>query len=503
MILITPFLFTSCASVLNGKQQKVTINAINKNSKVFLNNENVGKGSNVVAKFNRDRGVKQITVKTDGYKDVNFVHYQSKKSPLYIMSWVPFGVLFYTPFMDVGNKSYDYEKEISSKEKLIKIPVKKETEKFLFVQNTAFEVNEKDLTVKIVKKKNYNKNKVKKFKELDKNNEAIKFDNSIFTDALNEILVNYKYTDSTNTIFKSVQNSLFLSATIKKVNVKNVYDVECKTYMYFLESDIEIEWNLLDIYGQSLYKENSKYTSGQFSIDVNKKETVLLSIKDAIEGSLFNFVNDNKVREFLKITNEKEKMLSEIKITKGTLVSNLEESLKATVTIKTKEGHGSGFVISNDGYIITNFHVIAKAKESEIIVIDNKGKEHLVKIIRKNEILDLALLKIEHTFSNHFGLVDEKNYKIGQDIYVIGTPKSIELGQTLNKGIISGERTKENLTYIQVDASVNGGNSGGPLVDKDGVLIGVVNAKLSGVGVEGIGFSIPGFKIKSALNIIQ
>jgi S1-C subfamily serine protease len=113
----------------------------------------------------------------------------------------------------------------------------------------------------------------------------------------------------------------------------------------------------------------------------------------------------------------------------------------------------------------------------------------------------LALLKIDTQNAKAFTMPKTKNYKIGDDIFAIGTPKSLELGQSLSKGIISGLRSQNNISLIQTDASVNGGNSGGALVSKSGEFIGVVNAKLFGVGVEGLGFSIPAETVMQDLSI--
>ena len=161
---------------------------------------------------------------------------------------------------------------------------------------------------------------------------------------------------------------------------------------------------------------------------------------------------------------------------------------------------GSGVIITSDGYIITNFHVVANA--DKLTVIDREGKEYAAKLIRKNESLDLALLKIEKAnFKKTYVIPSAKNYTIGDDIFVIGTPTSVELGQTISKGIISGNRTFDQNNFIQTDASVNGGNSGGALTKKSGELIGIVNAKISGLGVEGLGFSIPAELIITGLSI--
>jgi serine protease Do len=90
---------------------------------------------------------------------------------------------------------------------------------------------------------------------------------------------------------------------------------------------------------------------------------------------------------------------------------------------------------------------------------------------------------------------------VGDEVYAIGTPFDVELGATLTKGIISGRRKDGNRTLIQSDVSISPGNSGGALVDAQGTLIGIVNQKIFGMGVEGIGFAIPAHYLEDALGL--
>ena len=495
-------MFSSCASMLNGKTQKnVTVGTKNSKSVVYINDSKQGSGRSVKSKMNRDGKVKQIRVETEGYKDQYIVHYQNQKSPLYIMSWVPFGVLFYPPFLDSGIKSFNYKKEVAVKEKPIPIQFKDEDQKYLFVSNTAFDINEENLKVRKIRHRNLKKNKKHKFKEIDSNTEKVNFDNSIFTDALNEILVNYKYTDTINTIFKSKTNSAYLSATIKELDLQHVYQVAAKRYMSFVKAEVVIEWDFQDVYKQTKFQKKYKSLSGEFSYDHYSSNAVTLAVKDAISASFLNFIANSEVKKLLEKGSEKEeKKLDVLTLTKGGIVDNLTDAIESSVTVKVEEGHGSGFKVSSNGYIITNFHVVAGSQD-DITIILKDGSEVKAELVRQNERLDLALLKVDSNFDKHFAIPTTKNYSVGEDIFAVGTPKTIELGQTLSKGIISGERSNEEVQLIQTDASVNGGNSGGPLIDNKGHLLGVVNAKLSGFGVEGLGFAIPAELILDGLSI--
>lgn len=486
----------SCASILNGKNQKVTIHSPIENATVYVDNKEVGKGKTVVAKMLRDTKEKQIRIEKEGYKPIYKVHYQTSKSPLYIMSVIPFGVLWIPIFTDFGPKAFNYKKEVTIDETPIKITKRTNEMKYVYLKNTAFDVKSEDLKVKLIKNKNFKKGKDKS-KELVKSDEDIKFDNSIFSDAVYSILKENNYVDTTKTILKSKTNSLYISAKISKIDFENVYAIHARSYMNFLVTTAVIEWEIMDIYDQSKFKKQFKSKSGEFVI--NGKESANASLEDAINNSFFQLMQIKEVNELLKLENNVVEKFDALALKADKTTSNLEEALHATVTIKKKSGHGSGCIISNDGYIVTNFHVVAG--NEEFTVVDGEGKEYKATLIRKSEELDLALIKVASTFAHAFKLVNNKNYSIGDDIYVAGTPASLELSQTLTKGIISGNRKSGTNTYIQLDASVNSGNSGGALVKKTGEFVGVINSKIIGFGMEGLGFSIPADRVIDGLNI--
>lgn len=158
-----------------------------------------------------------------------------------------------------------------------------------------------------------------------------------------------------------------------------------------------------------------------------------------------------------------------------------------------EQGSGSGIIISSDGYIVTNEHVIDGA--SEITVILNTGEECAATLSGKDTKTDLAVLKIDKTNLPAATLGDSSTVKAGELAVAIGNPLGQELAGTVTAGVISAVNrtmTVENKTYnlIQTDAAINPGNSGGALVNKYGEVIGINTIKLSNTNVEGIGFAI-------------
>lgn len=158
-----------------------------------------------------------------------------------------------------------------------------------------------------------------------------------------------------------------------------------------------------------------------------------------------------------------------------------------------QQGSGSGIIISEDGYIVTNQHVIDGA--TEISVILNTGDEYTAKLVGEDSKSDLAVLKIEKTGLTAAALGDSDTVEVGELAVAIGNPLGQEFAGTVTVGVVSAVNrtmTVDNKVYnlIQTDAAINPGNSGGALVNKYGQVIGINTIKLSTTGVEGIGFAI-------------
>ncbi len=160
-----------------------------------------------------------------------------------------------------------------------------------------------------------------------------------------------------------------------------------------------------------------------------------------------------------------------------------------------EQGTGSGIIVTSSGYVVTNEHVISGAEEISVIL--NTGDEYPAKLIGKDTKTDLAVLKIEPNDSELKPAVlgDSTTTVVGERAIAIGNPLGQEFSGTTTQGIISAVNrtmTIENRTYnlLQTDAAINSGNSGGPLINQYGEVIGINSIKLSDSGVEGLGFAI-------------
>ena len=165
-------------------------------------------------------------------------------------------------------------------------------------------------------------------------------------------------------------------------------------------------------------------------------------------------------------------------------------------------GAGSGVIISEDGYIVTNNHVIEDA--TSILVRTTDGTEYDATLIGTDSQTDIAVIKINETGLVAATFGDSDSLEVGDGVVAIGNPLG-ELGGTVTTGIISALERQilvedEIMTLLQTDAAINPGNSGGGLFDASGNLVGIVNAKESSTGIEGLGFAIP---INSAIEVIN
>lgn len=209
-------------------------------------------------------------------------------------------------------------------------------------------------------------------------------------------------------------------------------------------------------------------------------------------------------------TVRREIVVSENGLSKG--IENVYDSVVVVETFNSssdiESSIGTGFIISEKGYIITNQHVVSKSKEIKVILTNGNVLDAF--LVGEDEYDDIAVLQINPKFITSVAKIgNNDNVELGDTVFAIGTPLNSDYAGTVTRGIISGKdrlvQVSVNSTtndwimkVMQTDASLNPGNSGGPLCDISGNVIGVNTMKISEGEIEGIGFAIP---IEDALNI--
>jgi len=186
------------------------------------------------------------------------------------------------------------------------------------------------------------------------------------------------------------------------------------------------------------------------------------------------------------------------------VLDNVNRIGEGVILVRTPGGLGSGSIINSDGYAITNAHVVQGEQNITITVFAKKDKTFekkvfkKVKIVAVNPFMDLALLKIDNKEAKGFKftvipLGTSNNVKAGEPVFAIGNPLGLE--RSVSEGIVSNKnRANSGQTFIQTTAAVNPGNSGGPLFNLKGEMIGVTSFIL--VQTEGLNFAIPVYRVK-------
>ena len=275
------------------------------------------------------------------------------------------------------------------------------------------------------------------------------------------------------------------------------------TNKYSGEMSITVEWSVLNTLTKNIVLNET--ITGYYKLEKPEKEGITTVFENAFAISTETFAKSVKLRNLAVgkkiVTTNDNNSKKEIKISQGKSqkefnINNLKSNI---VTIRIGQGHGSGFFIGNNGYLLTNAHVVGDSKSVQIIT--SSGMEIEGQVIRKSKSRDVSLIKVPLKIANSLYLKFEIP-DIASDVYAAGTPINEALKTTVTKGIISNIRVDNTsgLKFIQSDASISPGNSGGPLFDKFGNVIGISVAKYNTSSAEGLGLFIP---LKDAFSSIK
>lgn len=238
-------------------------------------------------------------------------------------------------------------------------------------------------------------------------------------------------------------------------------------------------------------------------VGLNKEPAKTIETSKTNTGSIVETSNPNLSQ--VSLTNYSDTAIYAAQKALPSMVSiSVEYDVNYMGMKKAVAGSGSGVILSEDGYILTNNHVISSADSSSFyqvsdaksikVKIYGDDTEYSAEIIGTDSQTDLAVLKIDKTGLTAAEFGDSSSVQIGEFVLAIGNPYNLDYSVTA--GIISAlnrEMTVENTTYnvIQADCAINSGNSGGALVNSKGEVIGITTLKLAGDGIEGVSFAIP------------
>jgi len=236
------------------------------------------------------------------------------------------------------------------------------------------------------------------------------------------------------------------------------------------------------------------------TMEIGLVDTNLRNFKTQNEGeinTLSNLIDEIEKQSEIQLGELKEELKS-IRVKSKDFTAIIEDVLQSVVSVGTNKGLGSGAVIDDRGFIVTNYHVIDGASIIRVLTYDNEVYD--AALVGFNDVVDVAVLKVDTSLDNlRFG--DSDDVDVGERVIALGNPAGLSF--TVTEGIVSAvHRTGPNNLniYLQTDVPINPGNSGGPLVDTNSRIIGLNNFKAA--GFEGLGFAIESNSVKIAVDDI-
>lgn len=288
----------------------------------------------------------------------------------------------------------------------------------------------------------------------------------------------YDYNSKINTL--SVEQEIMLNNVDDRLTIK---EQEINTRMDLKEAELDNDINIIYSRTENINKDLKSNIQTTHAQAVSRDKALSDSIQKISNHSLTE----------LSIF---EQQLEIFKETAIDFTPIIPKAIKSVVTIGKKgPGYfttaGSGVFINNNGYIITNYHVIDDL--NDITIRTNNGEEYDTTIIGKDEEWDIAVIKVITEKDNFDYLLfgSETDIFVGKHVIAVGNPVGFE--STVTEGIISNTNRLINgndIHYIQTDVAINSGNSGGPLIDKNGNIVGIATLKYSKVGFEGLSFAL-------------
>lgn len=273
------------------------------------------------------------------------------------------------------------------------------------------------------------------------------------------------------------------------------------------EAWVKVNWQVYSKLARRVVYQTTTEGYGKIDEGVPSGERIL--IQHAFASAADNLAADSGFRDVLIARDDVEpvevatystEVIPKRKPFKIPIAENIAEVIGATVTISLGDGHGSGFVISADGLILTNHHVAGQRKR--VVVEFPSGLSIEGEVLRTHAQRDVALIRVPVRGLRVLPIRDEPA-RIGEVVYAIGTPIRHEFRASLTRGIVSAWRKDKQtrLENIQSDVDIQGGNSGGPLVDARGNVIGISMSGLGGKFSVGLNFFIPIHDALAKLNL--
>ena len=337
-----------------------------------------------------------------------------------------------------------------------------------------------------------------------------------FTDAFREELQKYNYpvVGDPNALFEdpsSWKAELLVAGQVNKLEVSACYPMA--GFGNFKDSKggafVRVNWQIFGQLERKVVYETS--TEGSFNTENSTSFGIEKALTNAFGVAVQNLLADAKFHELVVrrgpvaasalMSPNASSVNGTINIRGGEKsATSLSMARNAAVTVFAGGGHGSGVIISPDGYVLTNEHVVREARFVTVRLAN--GREVIGDVIRAHSPRDVALLKLREQNLPAALLAFNLQPAVGVDVYAIGTPRRENLDITVTRGIVSAYRDDRGQKFIQSDVQIHPGNSGGPLVVTDGRVVGIaVLGMMLGGAAQNLNFFVPIDEALAALNL--
>jgi len=494
------FLFSGCAMIL--PLQRVTAESSDAKASVYINGESVLDGSKV---YVRRRFPVVVSSYRYGYRPKSDLLLPNTLNPVLLWSVLAVGpnaVVSETPVGKVAAVSFvAIDVLVMGKKHKRKLAIG-EMEKLPRNSNSQFRLKAfaglDTLYVDNTSTKEYDK--AKKFvKRTGAEDLYIDPDNAKDTLAIADMVEGYLelmgFQEPRAGLFVPYERTLQLDAEFTQMDL-HTFDVSCH------RREIEVMWNVRDHFGKKLYSVPVLAKSQVFS---NFADGYIESFQDVVLDALIQLIDDPGFLELqeqmAQLLQKEQDSMSQLVLPTGLAKSSAkpDDLVKSQVTLIKGDAHASACLISSEGHILATYRILGQ--EEKIKVIFPNGKKMSAVVLRSDPLTNIVLLKADTSGTDFVRPLSKRSYQIGDDVLAVGTPVNKQLSQSLSAGIISAERSENGVTYLQTDVKVSRGANGSPLLNSKGELIGIVNEKYVGLGLEGLSFAISSVDIMERLKL--
>lgn len=312
---------------------------------------------------------------------------------------------------------------------------------------------------------------------------------------VNNMLGGMGYQNESPGLFSQYEKNLMIDAEMKEFVIHEVRSI-CH------DRELKMSWIVRDNFGKKLYESN---VTGKSQVFSNTSDGYSESFEDALLDALLSLLGDPGFIELqeqvAQLHQQQFERFDELMLPGGAqrISARPEDLVNSQVTLVKKNSHASGCMISPEGHILATYRILGQ--RDKIDVTFSNGKTKQATVLRADPYTNVVLLKCDTSGTAFIRPASGNTTRVGDDVMAIGSPVNKKLSQSLSAGIVSAERIENGVTFLQTDVKISRGANGSPLINQKGELVGIVNEKYTGAGIEGLSFAVSSADIVQRLKL--